>query len=147
MKNFNCEKVSETLLKGRVTELLCIQKFLTLGYIVSTPEVPCQYDILLDTGKNIFKIQIKTCHLNKEGTGIEFNTSSTTHNSNGYIKRIYTPSMVDYFCTYYDNECYLVPFSECGSTIKCLRLVPTKNGQVKNISFAENYLAEEILNK
>lgn len=54
--------------------------------------------------------------------------------------------MVDYFCTFYNNECYLIPFEECGSKEKKLRLEPTKNGQTKNIYFAKDYIAKEVLN-
>jgi len=97
----------------------------------------------LDTGKNILKIQVKTCR-EIEG-GIVFNTSSITHNSQGYKKREYSSKNVDYFCTVYNNECYLIPFSECGTKEKKLRLEPTKNGQVKNISFAKDFLAKEVL--
>lgn len=137
--------VSETLLKGRITEVKTLAYFLELGYIVSTPEIPCQYDFLIDVNNKIYKVQVKTCRITEEA--IEFNTSSMTHNANGYIKREYTSNMVDFFCTYYNNECYLVPFSECGSKAKKLRLVPTKNGQVKNISFAKDYIAKEVLAK
>lgn len=147
MKKDNSENISNTLLKGRITELLCIQKILSMGYIVSTPDVPCQYDIIIDTGDRLLKVQIKSCRLNKQQTGIEFNTSSITHNNNGYTTRLYTKNMVDYFCTWYENNCYLIPFEECGNKTKCLRLVPTRNGQVKNISFAEDYLIEKILYK
>lgn len=145
MKKNHCEAVSETLLKGRLTELQCIQKFLSMGYIVSVPEVPCQYDIVLDVGKRMLKVQIKTCHLSQDGAVIIFKTSSITHNNNGYTERVYTNNMVDYFCTYYDDNCYLVPFSQCGSSEKKLRLIPLGNGQIKNIAFAEDYLAEKII--
>ena len=136
-------EVSNTLLKGRLTELKALTYFLEFGYIVSIPEIPCQYDFLLDVKGKIFKIQVKTC---REQDGyIEFNTSSMTHNKQGYTRREYTSDMVDFFCTYHNEKCYLVPLSECGSRAKRLRLVPTKNGQTKNICFAENYLATTIL--
>lgn len=138
-------EVSSTLLKGRITEVYVLAYFLNLGYIVSTPEVPCQYDMLIDVNNKIYKVQIKTCR-EVEGA-IEFNTASMTHNANGYVRRDYTADKVDFFCTYYNNECYLVPFNECGSKAKKLRLIPTKNGQVKNISFAKDYIAKDILAK
>ena len=92
MKTKNIE-ISDTLFKGKVTELKCLTYFLEHGYIVSVPEIPCQYDFLVDTGKNIYKIQVKTSHLVKEVEGsIAFSTKSTTHNSNGYTtrKRVFT---------------------------------------------------------
>lgn len=137
---------SNTLLKGRVTQLQVLKYFLQSGYIVSSPEIPYQYDFLLDTGEKILKIQVKTCREVDEGSCIEFNTSSTTHNASGYKRRNYSTSTVDYFCTMYKNKCYLIPFSECGVKSKKLRLVPTKNGQIKNICFAKDYLAQEVLN-
>lgn len=145
MKNKDIE-ISDTLFKGKVTELKCLTYFLEHGYIVSVPEIPCQYDFLIDTGRNIYKIQVKTSHLVKEVEGsIMFSTKSTTHNSNGYTTRHYTENMVDFFATYWDNECYLIPFSECGTHSKRLRLLPSKNGQVKNITFAKDYIAKEVL--
>lgn len=139
-------EVSETLFKGKITELKCLTYFLEQGYIVSTPELPCPYDFLLDTGTQILKIQVKTSHLVKEVEGaIEFKTRSVTHNSNGYTSRIYTKNTVDYFATFWENECYLVPFNECGNHSKRLRLAPSKNGQVKNITFAKDYIAKEVL--
>lgn len=137
--------VSSTLLKGKITEVKVISYFLELGYIVSIPEIPCQYDLLLDVHGKIVKVQVKTC---RELDGvIAFNTCSVTHNNKGYTRREYTADMIDYFCTYYNNECYLIPFNECGNREKRLRLVPTKSGQVKNISFAKNYVAKEMLEK
>lgn len=135
---------SDTLFKGRITEMEVLTYFLKLGYLVSSPEIPCPYDFLLDTGNKILKIQVKTSRPS-EG-GFVFNTSSTTHNSNGYTRRFYTSDMVDYFCTFFNNECYLIPFKECGGREKKLRLEPTKNGQIKNICFAKDYIAEEVLN-
>lgn len=141
--NEKVTQISNTLIKGRVTELKVLTYFLELGYIVSVPEIPCPYDLLLDIGNKILKLQVKTCR--EVDGGIAFNTVSMTHNAQGYTKRTYSENMVDYFCTIYQNECYLIPFNECGSKEKKLRLEPTKNGQVKNICFAKNYLAKEII--
>ena len=137
-------EISNTILKGKITQQKVLTYFMELGLIISTPEVPCQYDFLLDIGHKILKLQVKTSR--EVDGGFEFNTSSVTHNSKGYTKRIYSDNMVDYFCTYYNNECYLIPFAQCGSKAKKLRLEPTKSGQIKNICFAKDYIAEEVLN-
>ena len=74
----------------------------------------------------------------------------TRKNSEEFLKNIdesQANDNIDYFCTWYNNECYLIPVSECGRTEKNLRLVPTKNGQVKGISFAKDYIAKEVLNR
>lgn len=147
MSNYKDVEVSNTLVKGRLTELRCLQYFLEREYIVSSPEIPCPYDFLLDVNGKIYKIQVKTCRLSADESYLEFNTSSMTHNANGYIRRDYTADTVDFFATSYEGECYLVPLSECGSRGKRLRLVPTKNGQQKNITFAKDYKAEEVLKR
>ena len=42
------------------------------------------------------------------------------------------------------TKCYLIPFSECGSSKK-LRFTPPKNGQTNRVSFAKNYELEVII--
>ena len=135
----------DKILQGALTELKCKTYFLELGYIVSTPDISTRYDFILDTGKELLKIQVKSSHLEEDGTKITFHTSSSHITATGYSRKDYKEDGVDYFCTWYDNECYLVPISECGKCDKNLRLAPTKNGQVKNISFAKDYIAKEVL--
>lgn len=134
-----------TNIKGVVTELKCKTYFLEMGYIVSTPEVPVRYDFILDTGDKLLKIQVKTCNSDEEK--LTFATCSS-HFVNGKITRTdYKNDNIDYFCTWFEDECYLIPVSECGRTEKNLRLVPTRNGQVKGISFTKDYIAKEVLNR
>lgn len=137
----------DTNLKGTITELKCKTYFLELGYMVSTPESPARYDFILDTGNSLFKIQVKTCHPQENGAKITFNVNSVHVTAKGNTRHHYKNDGIDYFCTWYNNECYLVPVVECGTDEKNLRLKPTKNGQVKNISFAKDYIAKEVLSR
>ena len=135
----------DTNIKGIVTELKCKTYFLELGYTVSTPENPVRYDFILDTGGKLLKVQVKTCK--SDGEKLNFATCSS-HFVNGKVTHTdYQNDNIDYFCTWFENECYLVPVSECGKTEKNLRLVPTKNGQVKGICFAKDYIAKEVLSR
>ena len=59
----------------------------------------------------------------------------------------YEKEDVDYFCTFIGEKCYLIPFDETSSREKVLRFVPPKNNQVKGITFAQEYLAENQLAK
>ena len=45
----------------------------------------------------------------------------------------YTKEEVDYFATYFNNQCYIIPIEKVGAREFRLRIAPTKNGQVKNI--------------
>lgn len=143
-KHIYKEKNMNSNLKGTLTELKCKIYFLELGYMVSTPESPVRYDFILDTGDKLLKIQVKTSQ--NDGEKITFETCSSHITRGGFIKRDYK-NEIDYFCTWSNNECYLIPVQDCGSNGKSLRIVPTKNGQVKNISFAKDYIAREVLCK
>ena len=134
-----------TNFKGAITELKCKTYFLELGYAVSTPEVPVRYDFIIDVNNQLLKIQVKTCTSDNEK--LTFSTCSSHYIKGKHTHTDYKSDGVDYFCTWYDNECYLIPVSECGKTEKNLRLIPTKNGQTKNISFAKDYIAKEVLSR
>ena len=71
-------KVSDTLIKGRITELKTITFFLERGYIVSVPEIPCQYDFLLDVNGKIYKIQVKTSRISSDGSYISFSICASS---------------------------------------------------------------------
>ena len=130
---------------GTITELKCMTYFLELGYTVSVPQNPSRYDFIIDTGKELLKIQVKTCNTTRKEGAITFSTNSSHFIRGQHIHTNYKNDNIDYFCTYYNQECYLVPVEECGSTEKRLRIAPTKNGQTKNICFAKNYVAKEVL--
>ena len=137
----------DTNLIGTITEFKCITYFLELGYTVSVPQNPDRYDFILDTKDKLLKIQVKTCNTTRHEGALNFSTSSSHISKSGVSHNSYKEDNIDYFCTYYDNECYLIPVEECGSREKNLRLVPPKNGQIKNICFAKDYIAKEVLNK
>ena len=67
----------DTNLIGAITELKCITYFLELGYTVSVPQNPCRYDFIIDTGNNLYKIQVKTCNTTRREGGITFSTCSS----------------------------------------------------------------------
>ena len=57
----------------------------------------------------------------------------------------YTNKEIDFFMTEKDNVFYLYPAPEEGLKEKTLRVLPTKSGQIKNISFAKDYIFEEVI--
>lgn len=133
-----------TQIKGKITELNVAKYFLEKGYIISQPLVDTRYDFLLDNNGTILKIQVKTGRTNETKEYIEFNTSNAHTNTQGTTNRNYK-GQIDYFATFYENQCYLIPVDECGSRNKKLRLLPTKNGQIQGISWAKDYTLEKVL--
>lgn len=137
----------DTNIIGTITEFKCMTYFLELGYTVSIPQNPCRYDFILDTGEKLLKIQVKTCNTSRKEGCITFSTCSSHFVKGEHEHTSYKEDNIDYFCTYFNNECYLIPVLECGSREKRLRFDPPKNGNVKNISFAKDYIAKEVLSK
>lgn len=100
----------------------------------------------MDINHKLYKIQVKTGTL-KENAYIEFATSTSHTNTKGTMHLTYSENDVDFFATMYDNECYLIPIQDCGKRAQRLRIIPTKNGQIKGITFAKDYHLKDMLKK
>lgn len=133
--------------KGEITELQVAQAFLSRGIQVCKPLVfDSRYDFIIDINHKLIRLQVKTCNLeNLEKGYISFKTCSTHTNTQKTIECPYSKEDVDYFATYYNNNCYIVPIEKVGVKEFRLRITPTKNGQAKNINFAEDYLLDKFL--
>lgn len=124
--------------KGNLTELKCISAFYELGYQCSIPYGEnSRYDFIADINGKLIRVQCKTSHEIDLGV-IEFFCRSCRSNTQSNLRRRYTVDEVDYFCTYWNNMCYLVPINEC-SVSKKLRFIPPKNNQKVGISYAKDY--------
>lgn len=133
--------------RGEITEQQVAIEFLKLGYLVSKPLVQSsRYDFIVDINHKLYKIQVKTGTL-KEDSYIEFATSTSHTNTKGTLNLTYSADDVDYFATMYDGQCYLIPQEICGKRNQRLRLVPTKNGQTKGVTFAKDYLLKDVLER
>lgn len=138
------EEQLSSQIKGTITELEVATALLQQGYIISKPLVDTRYDYLLELKDGSFKkIQVKTCQI-VENEYIEIKTCNTHTNTQGTYNKNYK-GQIDYFATFYNNKCYLIPIEECGSRSKRLRITPPKNGQKKDISYFYNYEINKIL--
>lgn len=133
-----------THFRGEITELQVAEAFLSLGYQVCKPLVSdSRYDFIVDINHNLYRIQVKTSSLSNDGDYIEFKTQSSHTNTQKTVYHTYSAEDIDYFATIHNNQCYLVPIEKVGGRSFRLRLKPTKNGQIKNINFAENFKLED----
>ena len=132
---------------GNLTELQCITGLYELGCDVSIPFGNSQkYDLIMDYNGTLYKVQVK--HAKEYGnTHFNFKTRWQGHNAKGYTQTSYTKEDIDFFATYCQGNIYLIPVEECSGAEKTLRFVPPKNGQIKGINFAKDYLAKEVLKK
>ena len=112
---------------GNKTELACMTALVAHGCRVSIPfgdDAP--YDIICDYNHHLFRIQVKTSHLDTSMDKIVFSCRHTRRTSTGTINQTYDKADVDFFATYWNNTCYLIPSEQC-STQKKLYLYDTTN--------------------
>lgn len=136
-----------TKAKGAQTELECITYLHGLGYDISIPWGDnARYDFVLDVQNKLYKIQCKTSSKQEEGV-YKFQCRSTYVNSQGNRSASYTADDVDFFCTFIEGKCYLIPLTETSKREKVMRFVPPKNNQTKGITFAQEYLADNQIER
>lgn len=142
--------MNDTKKKGNLTELQCITAFMQEGYQVSIPfGEDSRYDFIADVDNKLLKIQCKTCHeiLDDEESviAIHFKCVRQTGSAASKWARVkYETNEIDYFATFYQGKCYLVPLKECSNE-KTLRIKPPKNNQKVGISFLKDYEMSEVL--
>lgn len=136
--------------KGAQTELNCLAYLHGLGYDVSVPWGDnARYDLVLDVNHKLYKLQCKTSSLvdeSQEGV-YKFSCQSVYMNTQGTRTVSYNEQDVDFFCTFIEGKCYLVPLAETSKREKVMRFVPPRNGQKVGITFAQEYLAEKQIEK
>jgi hypothetical protein len=136
----------DTKFKGNVTELEVLTYITRLGYQVSIPFGDRErYDQIWDIRGKLIKVQVKTASpIDDDVTAIKFSCRSSQRSMGKTKNSRYLPGEIDYFATFWQGRCYLIPLSET-STEKILRFHPPKNGQTKGITFANEYEVEVML--
>ena len=127
---------------GDRTTLAVMLALREAGYAISVPfGENTRYDLLIDEGSTISRVQCKTGRL-REG-GIRFNTcSSYAHHPNpNVVKRTYIGE-IDYFAVHCPETggVYLVPIAEASlKRMAILRFDEPRNNQRRFIRFARDY--------
>jgi len=137
----------DTNIKGLTTELKCQLFLLEQGYNVSVPIAPnSRYDLIVDINTHLYRIQIKSS--TSTSTGFIFNCKSThAKASKTNIIKPYTKNEIDYYMTIFQDNYYLIPVEDCGSSAKRLSFDENgKNNQGKS-TYCQNYLASEVLKR
>ena len=134
--------------KGNITELEVLTYVTKLGYQVSIPFGDRErYDQIWDVHGKLIKVQVKTASLtDPRGAAIKFSCRSSQRSKGKTKNTKYSKGEIDYFATFWNGQCYLVPLEETSSE-KILRFDPPKSGQLKGITFADKYKVEEMLLK
>lgn len=131
--------------KGNIGEAKCLAKMIELGVPVSLPFGDNErYDMIIEKDNQLLKVQVKySTQSESEGSILFKCASSTNHTTNKHYSTY--ENDIDAFLFYngLTNEVYFIPIEVIGTrkTIT-LRMTPSKNGQVKNCLFTQDYLAE-----
>lgn len=132
--------------KGLITEKECELAFTKFGCLVSLPNYyHSRYDMIIDIENELYKIQVKTASLTESQKGILINTCSHGRSQvEGNHKRLYSSEEVDFFATYWNNICYLIPIELCTNTTKTLYFEKSVN---EKILWLEDYKAEKVIQR
>lgn len=135
--------------KGEATEAIITGEFLKRNINVLDPYGENQrYDLVLDTGSEMIKVQCKKGKLTDDRDVVRFSAQSSSLRSDGYVKDSYDSS-VDYFAVYVweISELFIVHTAKVANTTGSLRLTKPKNNQVKGITFAAEHTVESFIDK
>jgi hypothetical protein len=125
--------------RGEITEAAVIATLIEYRYSVSVPFGDNQrYDLIVDDGTALHRVQVKTARDEALGESIAFRTSSQHCIT---AKRTTYEGQIEAFIAYLPRTrtCYWIPIDECLGRDKMLRLVPARNNQRHGVRMAADY--------
>jgi len=129
--------MKDTTSLGNLTEGVVLAALLKIGKKVLTPfggGLP--YDLVVDNGTELIKIQCKTGRLVRENSVVEFRVYTTLR---GGKSKIYSDvGAYGVYCPQ-NGKVYLIPAKDCNKSTVHLRVLPTKNGIKSRVRLASTY--------
>jgi hypothetical protein len=129
-----------TTQRGARAESAITSAAIRLGVGVFRAVADERYDLVLDIGARLLRVQCKTAALNDDVLVIRCYSCRRT--AGGMLKRSYTSDEIDAVPAYCDElgRCFLIPIRRVDglSTIQ-LRLAPAKNNQAQRINWANDF--------
>ena len=136
--------MADVTTKGLEAQLKAELRANELGYIVSKPTTECcRYDMIIDDGKNLKRIQVKYCDRKPSCSSGAIQLSLNKKSINGVERPYYTKDDIDGLVVYVkpiDKLCYfpIEIISEKKSLM--LRYEKSKNNQTTNVWNCSDYL-------
>lgn len=131
--------------KGEVAQLRAELRAVEKGWIFSRTEAHARYDLVLDDGKRLYRVQVKYCdHESSHSTGsVSVGlTKLTGYNKRGSVARTYKKSEVDALIVYLPKTQKLCWFNVDVFDNRpsfSIRYAPPKNGQKTRLRMAEDF--------
>lgn len=125
---------------GDETEVKILADLISRGFSVSIPFGDNDpYDLVVDTGVELYRVQVKTARLFDEGV-LRFNTFSKTTEDGEYVDKNYTSTELDAYAVRYpeDGTHYWVPIEDASKHKMTLRITEPKIDH-PSVNLAEEY--------
>jgi PD-(D/E)XK endonuclease len=135
---------NHTNVKGNVSESAALNAFSKAGFVISLPfGNGAPYDLIVDTGERLLKVQVKTGRL--RGGCVLF-PAQRIYGQHGTKRHKYDEGEIDLFAVYcQENDAvYLVPTLGALAEGR-LRVSSTKNNQQQHVRWAEDFEFETFL--
>jgi hypothetical protein len=126
--------------KGAIAESAVLQAAVRLGLEVAIPFAPRRYDLILDLGPRLLRVQCKWA--SRDGDVVVVRCYTSRRAREGFVHRGYEVGEIDAVAAYCAelDRCYLIPVSAIhGRRNVQLRLGPTANNQERGIRWANRY--------
>jgi PD-(D/E)XK endonuclease len=136
--------VLTTTQKGLVAETAIVHECVKLGIGVARPLDAAPYDLILDLGPKLLRVQCKWAV--RQGGVLVIRTGRCRRGREGnIIHRSYRPDEIDAIAAYCldTGRCYLLPHElSVKRSLVQLRVAPTKNNQVEGIRWGAITISE-----
>jgi PD-(D/E)XK endonuclease len=127
--------------KGAAAEAEIAAAATRLGLVVLRPLCDgARYDLGIDVGSRIARVQCKWASLNGDVLTVRFRTCRRA--SEGYIRTTYSGEEIDALAVYSadTDRCYLLPIADVEHRSEIsLRLAPVGNNQSRGVRWARDY--------
>lgn len=128
--------------KGEIGRLKVATRATELGYIVSVPTMESRYDLVIDDGEKLNRVQVKYADYGGSASENAVVVKLKTECRNNGVMKTYKRGEIDAIIAYLPKtgKCYwLGPDQFEGLKSLTLRLEPSKNGQTKGIWDAKKF--------
>ena len=128
--------------KGQIAVSKAQVRAIELGFNPCIPVMDCRYDLVLDDGEKLWRVQVKsTDHKPSHSTGAV--TAQLTYETRQRRRVVrYNEDEVDALVVYIpkiDRLCWFLPEIFAGKSALTIRIEPSKNKQKSRIILASDY--------
>lgn len=120
---------------GKIGEAEVIKRAIEKGFNISIPfQEDISYDLVLDDGQELYRVQVKT--INSNGRRIKINLKS----SNNWSVKHYNENDIDFILGVDLTTNKIIKVDDFSQHSITVRIKQAKNNQSKNINQIEDYI-------